>query len=230
MSKTIHIWCQQVAVLSPRSWRVALSSSDCIHKTIDLKDPSKSEVEDDLVRWYLEDFTLEPFAKYRAGAAAAELREYGKLLWNQLDIASSLDGYAAVILHINLFQDQNELDRIHWEALEHLDGSEYKIIVHRELRTSAADPLLPSFTQAVDGLFRILVVPARSNSKKGDVPPRLTSLPLVQTLEGAPGIELAFVHTGTFQEFERALDERPASEKIHLVHFDLHGKIDKKKG
>lgn len=201
-----------------------------MNKIIDLEDPSKSEAEDDLVRWYLEDFTLEPFAKYRARAAAAELRQYGKLLWNELDIGSSLDGYAAVILHINLSQDQNELDRIHWEVLEHLDGSEYRIIVHRELRTSAPDPLLPSSIQAVDGLFRVLVVSAPTNSKKADVPPRLTSLPLVQTLEGAPGIELAFVYTGTFQEFERALDERPASERIHLVHFDLHGKIDKKKG
>ncbi|KAH8703572.1 hypothetical protein BGW36DRAFT_443882 [Talaromyces proteolyticus] len=230
MSKTIHIWCQQAAVLSPRSWKVAISSTDCMNKTIDLENPSKSQAEDNLVRWYLEDFTLEPFAKYRARAAAAELRRYGILLWNQLDIGSSLDGYATVILHINLSQDQHELDRIHWEVLEHLDGSEHRVIVHRELRTPALDPLLPSSTQAIDGVFRILVVSARSDLKKGDVPPRLTSLPLVRTLEGAPGVELAFVHTGTFQEFEKALDERSESERIHLVHFDLHGKIDKNKG
>lgn len=103
-------------------------------------------------------------------------------------------------------------------------------MVHRELRVPNPDHSLTPSTQVINGSFRILVVSARSNSKKSDVPPRLTSLPLVQTLEGTPGIELAFVHTGTFQEFEKALDERPATEKIHLVHFDLHGRIDKKDG
>lgn len=69
----MHVFCRQTEALSPRSWRVVISG-DGQERTIVLQVSFKLEAEERLVKWYIEDFVNSPFSKYRARAAAAELR------------------------------------------------------------------------------------------------------------------------------------------------------------
>ncbi|KAJ5971323.1 uncharacterized protein N7479_001241 [Penicillium vulpinum] len=230
----MHLYCRQVSTLSPRSWRVIISG-DGQDKVVDLHDPSKPESED-LIQWYLEDFTDSPFANYRANAAVAELQNYTGSLWQQLqiDVAESfttLDSFSSITLSIILSKDHNEIDKLHWELLESCKSIPCPIIIHRVLLSDSSPTTLPipQSVQVHEGILRILIVSARSK-KKADLNPRLTTLPLVQTLAGDPRVELEFVHTGTFEEFESILNQRPPSKMVHLVHFDLHGSIDRDKG
>lgn len=230
----MHVFCRQTEALSPRSWRVIISG-DGQDKTIILQDPFKLEAEEKLVKWYIEDYVNSPFSRYRARAAATELRRYAKSLWQQLGIASvgssaDSDCPRTITLNIILSNDKDSIDKIHWELLENLETTPCSVIIHRTLygHTSSTG-LCPPPTILIDRVLRILVVSARSQ-KKSDVTPRLTSLPLVQTLAGNSKVELVFVHSGTFEEFERTLDATTPSEKIDLVHFDLHGRVDREKG
>lgn len=229
----MHIFCRQIEALSTRSWR-AVISGDGQERTIVLQDPFKLEAEERLVKWYIEDFVNTPFSKYRARAAAAVLRRYGKSLWQQLgiDTAGSLadSGCSRTItLNIIMFDDQNSIDKIYWELLESLDTIACPIIIYRTLHSHISSTALrPLRTLSIDRV-RVLVVSARSQ-KRSDVDPRLTSLPLVQTLAGNSNVDLVFIHSGTFEEFERKLDSTTPSEKIDLVHFDLHGRVDREKG
>ncbi|OOQ88753.1 hypothetical protein PEBR_11286 [Penicillium brasilianum] len=229
----MHIFCRQIEALSTRSWR-AVISGDGQERTIVLQDPFKLEAEERLVKWYIEDFVNTPFSKYRARAAAAVLRRYGKSLWQQLgiDTAGSLADSGCprtITLNIIMSDDQNSIDKIYWELLESLDTIACPIIIHRTLHSHIPSTALrPLRTLSIDRV-RVLVVSARSQ-KRSDVDPRLTSLPLVQTLAGKSNVDLVFVHSGTFEEFERKLDSTTPSEKIDLVHFDLHGRVDREKG
>jgi hypothetical protein len=194
------------------------------------------EAEERLVKWYIEDYVNTPFSKYRARAAAAVLRRYGKSLWQQLGIGTAGSSSSAdsgcprtITLNIILSDDQNSIDKIYWELLESLDTITCPIIIHRTLHSHIPSTALCSpRTHSIDRV-RILVVSARSQ-KRSDVDPRLTSLPLVQTLAGNSKVDLVFVHSGTFEEFERKLDRSTPSEKINLAHFDLHGRVDREKG
>jgi hypothetical protein len=230
----MYLTCRQISTLSPRSWEVVISG-DGQDRIIDLQDPFESESED-LVQWYLEDYAASPFANYRASAAVSELQKYRESLWQQIQINSAesstnLENSTTINLSIILSKGQDGIDKLHWELLEGFEAINYPIVVHRVLQSDSSPTLLPSPRSfPIDkSALRILVVSARSKTK-ADINPRLTSLPLVQTLGGDPRVELEFVHTGTFEEFERILDRKPASEKAHLVHFDLHGSIDREKG
>ncbi|KAJ5918291.1 hypothetical protein N7454_010666 [Penicillium verhagenii] len=226
----MEISCHQTATISDRSWMITLTCGGA-ERHIDLRDPFKLEAEEKLIQWYLEDFAVKPFAKYRASAASAELRRYGNSLWQQLGIAPGNKNPKTIDLKILLYRGSRDIDRIHWEVLETIQGLPFNVIVHRVIiNDSFENELSISNSPSIHaGIFRILIVSARSNTRP-DVPYRLTSLPLLQTLRGNPRIEMEFVHTGTFEEFEEALRQKPVSQKVHLVHFDLHGRIDKKKG
>jgi hypothetical protein len=210
-------------------------SGDGQDRVIDLEDPFETESED-LVQWYLEDYAASPFTNYRASAAVSTLQNYRESLWQQLQInwaeSTILSTPTSIDLSIIISKGQDDIDKLHWELLESFEATPCpSIIVHRVLQN---DPLptplpYPRGIQIYESTLRILVVSARSN-QKADLNPRLTSLPLVQTLGGDPRVKLDFVHTGTFEEFERILDQQPDSEKSHLVHFDLHGSIDHEKG
>ncbi|KAJ5930486.1 hypothetical protein N7466_005979 [Penicillium verhagenii] len=226
----MEISCHQTGTISDRSWRISLTCEGAKRHT-DLHDPFKIEAEEKLIQWYLEDFAVKPFAKYRAAAASAELRRYGNSLWQQLGITTGNKTPSTVNLKILLYRGSRDIDRIHWEVLETIQGLPFNIIVHRVIiNDTFQHQLSASNSPSIrDGIFRILIVSARSNTRP-DVPYRLTSLPLLQTLKGNPKVEMEFVHTGTFEEFKETLSQKPVSRKAHLVHFDLHGRIDKKKG
>lgn len=141
------------------------------------------------IRWYLEDFSNKPFAKSRAQGASQQLKHYGSSLWEQLAISAHFSPGTTITIDLSflLTPEQREIDRLHWEVLENLSTPSWRIIVHRELRYDSSytdTSKLPHPGKSVEiilGVVRIIVVSARSNVR-ADVTPRLTSLPILQTL------------------------------------------------
>lgn len=203
---------RQLKELSPRRWQVKLSSSSSQgdpHE-FEFNDPIQSAFQEELLRWYFEDFTNEPFAKARALEAETLLGNYRSSILTQLGLsklqprsdAEALD----ILLQITLTPERCGIDRINWEVLEQPTAGCPRIRVQRQLLSPhvADDKTSPRRQQKA---FRILALTARSHST-ADVTPRLTALPLIGTLSGIPAsrhVEAELVRPATFDNLKRSL-------------------------
>ncbi|KAK0648430.1 hypothetical protein B0T16DRAFT_455910 [Cercophora newfieldiana] len=223
--------------LGDRAWRVCGSTRDghsagFKYCEFEIREPLRSIVQDGQFRWLLEEYANEPFSSPRLKTGRGLFASYRASLQEQLTplLALVKDTAGPIALQILLSPKEPGIDSIHWEILEGDDSDDEtpalawpSVEVHRVLQVSAQTGHTEQ-TQST-GTRRILAVEARSYTEP-DVQPRLTTLPLVQTIDaarqsGQGDIHLDYIRPGTFEEFTRVLSQR--SGAIDLVHFDLHG-------
>jgi hypothetical protein len=192
---------------------------------------SLNPVEEEGLRWYLEDYAKKnPSMTGRAAAAAAFLTNYGSNLisainWKAVLSVTELQQPLSIIVDET---DQHSSDtstkphnaHVFWELLERRDL--WPTSLHSPsvavTRTVSAMQLPPSDTPLVTSRrkLNVLIVVARPAGGK-DVPHRLVSQIVLET--AFHGMHVAVVCPGTFEAFKTSMQ----NEYYDIVHFDVHG-------
>jgi hypothetical protein len=147
-------------------------------------------------------------------------------------------------------QDPISIHQLHWELLEDpavWNDESLEVFVQRIVRppdpVHASDQVaLPKRTNGQDCSINILLVVARkmsrNSSEYSDISPSLASSVLMemrQRLESTGSslhLNVEIVRPGTITAFEehlRRCEEVHGSDHFQIVHFDLHGKVTRRK-
>jgi len=234
--------------LGDRRWRVRASTKNDNDSTafrsieFELGDPLRNSDEDGKFRWLLEEYANEPFSSPRLKAGRQLFALYRASLEEQLEPLLEIidDAAGPITLRILFSAKEAGIDRLHWEILDggrDEDGTPALELPPLEVQRvlEVPSPRQPAIAQIPrpQGPYRILAVEARSYTEP-DVQPRLSTLPLVQTIDAIPPqpgpdqIHVDYIRPGTFEEFTRVLSQHTG--EIDLVHFDLHGNSTEKGG
>jgi hypothetical protein len=176
-------------------------------------------------RWLLEEHAhADPLHYSKASQIRNELDHYRNVLFQSLAITQiSKAGY----IDVYDYDDNSTLHSIPWELLEGCHGS---IVVRRHVKV-----VPPPFVTAppTSRTFNILIVAARASKDEEEY--RQAALPILRVLQslpdGAPLVTVDIVRPGRFASLEEHLKDtktRRTGFSYHLVHLDLHGKVNKK--
>jgi hypothetical protein len=245
------------------SWPVRL---ECSGKQVDLQlqDPSysttnsPSEVQDsdELLRWYLEKHSEEPFEVPKAESAAARLSLYGATLAESLVSSGILPDhgqhlYIEVISYLEETEQAGKLpgpdiNRLHWEVLEQVElwpkTCTYQSItvsrcildrrIGNNLESTSATQY-PSFSSIASGEkgLNILLVVSRPKPTH-DPDHQLVSRRLVAVLERLSTqssdvkASVHILRPPTWQAFKEHLLVDHTFGHYDIVHLDMHGEIE----
>jgi hypothetical protein len=212
------------------SWDVLITNNLLSHQ-IRIADPFSGDQEADL-KWYLEDrATSDPFAESRATTVEKSLGFYANNLYEQLTPAfTELNLNVAskqICLAISDRTSDLSIHRLHWEALEHpilrRNICVYRTQVETNLEVST---YLPNKKTSLNLLFMTVRAIDRSEA---EVDQRLILRPVLGFIAGISStmpIDFDVVRPGTFEALKQWLSHH--KEHYDLVHFDVHGGVNKK--
>lgn len=197
-----------------------------------------AEDEED-VRWSLEDYIYDPFMSGRSINASTILKYHYEQLKQGLQIEQilkesgvCLQGEQLLPLDIqdcdtNIAQQDKHYVYPHWELLERepVFANGPSLAVRHVLSPASGQSAVRIETADP---FDILLVTSRKQKKSVDIQPRLVSMPLYSLVNGIPGsrVRIDIMRPDTFESFKQYL----AQKKYSLVHFDLHGDVDRRTG
>ncbi len=201
----------------------------------------------------------EPFDSDKAHKVAASIITYGRELHRQLRLQRTFQIQDPLVdqnysLTIDVCENYTEdhafsgsLQSLHWELLEQLElwsGCFNKVIVRRISSEPTKDDIRPALTPSVSiaGTLNVLVVIARNTetdpSAYQDVRPfaaldvLLGVRGILQQQAAGPRLRVEVVRPGTFDSLKQHLR---SSKDIHgpgfyhFVHFDMHGRVAKRR-
>jgi hypothetical protein len=245
------------------SWPVRL---ECSGKQVDLQlqdpsytttnGPSAVQDSDELLRWYLEKHSEEPFEVTKAEFAATQLSLYGATLAESLVASGILPDhgqhlYIEVISYPKETEEAGQLpspdlNRLHWEVLEQVElwpksCTYHSITVSRcILDRSTGNNLAsestiqyPSFSSMASGEkgLNILLVVSRPKPTH-DPDHQLVSRQLVAVLERLSTqssdvkASVHILRPPTWRAFQENLLVDHAFGHYDIVHLDMHGEIE----
>jgi hypothetical protein len=228
-----HIQGIEAALAS--GWRVKVTCADK-QKDIQLNPPASAE-EEELLRWYLEEYAInDPFNSLQARAARHLIRSYSQSLVQNLDLGSILpadgDNDHIVLEVFESAQSSPSVHSIHWEFLERVelwpDLAPKSVCVTRVVLKDAQDTarFANSEVRIQEQPVTILVVSSRPQSDD-DIPHRIVSQKILDVKRRLPEsrrqeVHVKIVRPGTFDAFVDALKDLN-KDHFNLVHFDMHG-------
>lgn len=200
------------------------------------------------IKWYMEEFVIHlPFQEPRAQEVSASLARYAALLIEALQLDSVAPDRNTLHIVIQVVEDAiilpgdcTEIGALRWEVLQnvHLWPGEAKpasVSVVRLVGVPAREVLVVS-TDEPDSTstFNILAVTARPRSVD-DIPHRLITKSIYDVVDkantkvdacGSTGerrTTLTIVRPGSLDALKRELNKK---QRYHVVHLDLHGKVE----
>ncbi|KAH7024383.1 CHAT domain-containing protein [Microdochium trichocladiopsis] len=187
------------------------------------------------LQWYLEDFAAkEPLAGDRAAEARYTLEQYCNSIRSQSapQVGPGATTKTPTLVDIIAKGSESRLHALPWEALE----NDSRFVVRRRVETVGSIGITRAVSELSIGniaTFNILLVAARAD-QDDTAPYGQVAQPLVRILDclppGSPSVKLQIARPGTFVALQNHLeDARKRGKPFHLVHFDLHGKVQKKR-
>ena len=177
-------------------------------------------------RWFLEKYAhADPLNSSKASQIREELEHYRNTFFKSLSDSQIAPNTGYIDIHD--YGEESTFHSIPWELLESRQSS---IIVRRRVNSV---PLPTVATIPTPETFNILIVAARALEDDEDY--RQAALPILRLIQDLPdGAMLAtveLVRPGKFESLKEHLEDaktRRNGFSYHLVHLDLHGKLNKK--
>ena len=190
------------------------------------------------LRWYLEDYLAFPIGAEleRAKAIEARLPEWGSRLFEPLfgsgkgrDLYVLARGTGLKHFGFEVRYREGKVRNVPWELLYDPEGRWF--LAHLFGAFSRRQPSATSgirSPRAAGSQLTVLVVTARPEGPRRDVPYRTVTRPMMEVLrqpELRGRIHVEMLRPPTFESFERAVQRRrpDGAPFFDLVHFDGHG-------
>jgi hypothetical protein len=203
---------------------------------IHVQSPFDEETEKRL-QWYFERHLEYPnLHTVKAQQAAQSVTEYGVKLFDMLfanrrAYARYEEGKQAGV-HTLRFEiaGSPEFHRLHWEALRDPELPRPFAVEAPFVRKNLTEQAVRAKVRPSPTL-NVLVVTARPGGRR-DVGYRTISRPLVEHLKNSDTpVQLDILRPGTYKALVEHLEEKRGSEEsgyYHILHFDLHGTVQRK--
>lgn len=220
--------------LGTEGWSFKLSDTDNEKTTL-----TKSATnEEDLIRWYLQDYPLEElFDRDKAQQAKAYLANYSTLLHDSVSLAHIET--CREINHLKILEHDAEsstFHSLHWELLEQsgdaLLGHQSPLRISRTVECPLAlscnwkEDLVTLKSSKTFNILLFVSRPEILTLGKNDVSHRLAVRPLFSILESFPDgfLSIEVARPGTWEGLKQHLEDAAVRGKFfHLVHLDVHG-------
>ncbi|KAF3210922.1 hypothetical protein TWF192_000051 [Orbilia oligospora] len=234
--------CANIEILAPDSGS-SKSAVNVPPYTVKVAKPEPVAGFEELLTRHIEKYALqEPFETRLAERVENAITDYAKDLYNQIRLGELLEKLEDIDtlspvkrLDLCVFEEPNSIiATIHWELLELFQLQElYSNLDIHVSRVPTLASITPSekfearwISKKPEGL-NILVVVARPNGKQ-DIPYRNITLPLANIANAfsSQALSIDIVRLGTWDAVRNALAAKPSGH-YHLIHFDVHGYVEK---
>jgi hypothetical protein len=181
------------------------------------------------LEWYFDEYTQDAEDEDRANQVTASLKEYGQELFKQVFCGDALRRYDSEKTGIQCVEITGSpaFHSLHWETLYDPNEQQPLVLDIPIIRKylSKTRVKLESFESSPT--INLLIVAARPDHKEIEIKHRTISRPLVESLRQAElWVKIDIVRPATY----RALRDHLAKKTgyYHIIHFDVHGKLQDK--
>jgi tetratricopeptide (TPR) repeat protein len=190
------------------------------------------EEQEELLRWYFEDYIKFPFTdRVDAQRASESIKEYGEKLFNQVFANFEIHmQYKQALVSGNLaieIAGSPDFHKLHWEAIKDPSLPNPLVLTVPIVRRNLDMQVIPAKLRE-SPTINLLIVTARPGGAK-DVGYRTISRPLVNEIRQAElRVKVDILRPGTYEAFVNHLLEtrdKHGTGYYHVIHFDVHGAL-----
>ncbi len=187
---------------------------------------------DALLEWYFEEYISMPYDDVKVNSAVKSIKEYGKLLFQQLFTTDSeiYVRYRTAVQNtgpenfiFEIIGNSPAFQGMYWESLLEAGQSHPLAALGAVFIRKNVNPLNVQASVEPSPVLNLLIVTARPG-EESDVDYRTIQRPLVELIgETETPVNAHILRPGTYEALIRHLDHK--SGYYHIIHFDLHGSL-----